>query len=156
MLRRIFPLPADNRFRGHPFALWLFVPLTLVVIVRSCLHVFLGDGGAQSIATIPLDTFSTGAVATVISIFALWGLSQLLLALIFAVVWFRYRALISLMYLIFLVENLGRIAIGMGKPVFAVETPPGAPGSYIFALVSLVGLILSLRWREDPSPAPGG
>jgi len=44
--------------------------LTVITIGRSLAHIFLPDGGAQSIATIPLDSFTTNGEATVIHIFA--------------------------------------------------------------------------------------
>jgi hypothetical protein len=47
--------------------LWL---MTLVGVIRSLLHIFLPDGGAQSIATIPLTTFPIEAQAVVVGMFA--------------------------------------------------------------------------------------
>ncbi len=70
MLERLFPAQIDNQFRGHKFALWFFYPITLLTIVRRLIHVFRFDGGAQSIATIPLDTFTAAGSATVIAMFA--------------------------------------------------------------------------------------
>ena len=151
MLDRLLPSPVDNRVRGHKLALWLFYPITLVSLVRSCIHIFRSDGGAQSIATIPLDTFPPDAAVTLIGLFAQWGLSQLLMAGLFAVVLFRYRALLSLMYLLLLAENLGRVCIGAMKPIVTVETPRGGPASLIFIVVAALGLILSLRWKDDPA-----
>ena len=96
MLDRILPERIDNHYRGHRFALWVFYPITLMTVGRSLIHIFRSDGGAQSIATIPLDTFVSGGAETVISVFALWGLSQLLIGLLFVLVSFRYRAMIPL------------------------------------------------------------
>jgi hypothetical protein len=150
LLERLFPSPVDNRVRGHPFALWLFCLITLITIVRSCIHIFRGDGGAQSIATIPLDAFTPDGAASLIAIFAQWGLSQLVIGLLFVVVAVRYRSLLSLMYVLLLVEYVGRIAIGAMKPVVTLETPPGGPASIGAIVVSLVGLVLSLRWKDEP------
>jgi hypothetical protein len=79
MLSRLLPKRLDNDYRGHPIALWLFYPITLMTLVRSGLHMFLPDGGAQSIATIPLDTMTPHGASAVVLTFALWGLSQFLL-----------------------------------------------------------------------------
>jgi hypothetical protein len=68
---------------------------------------------------------------------------------LFAVVLVRYRALIPLMYLVIIVENVGRIAVGSMKPIVTLATPPGRPGSFVFIAVALVGLVLSLRSEED-------
>ena len=58
-------------------ARWVLVGLTLITLGRSPIHMFKYDGGAQSIATIPLDTFTPGGSAAVVLIFALWGLSAI-------------------------------------------------------------------------------
>jgi len=151
MLDRLLPSPIDNQVRGHKLALWLFYPIALISLVRSCLHIFLSDGGAQSIATIPLDTFTPDGAMTLIGLFAQWGLVQLLMAVLFAVVLFRYRALLSLMYLLLLAENVGRVSIGAMKPIVTLETAPGGPGSLVFIVVAAMGLILSLRWKDAPA-----
>ena len=77
MKYRLLPSSFDNNFDGHSISLWLFGLITTVTLGRSLTHIFLPDGGAQSIATVPLDQYSSGAESSVISTFALWGLSQL-------------------------------------------------------------------------------
>ena len=145
MLGRILPERIDNQHRGHKFALWAFYPITLMTVGRSLVHIFGSDGGAQSIATIPLDTFVSGGAQTVVSVFALWGLSQLLIGLLFVLVLFRYRAMIPLMYVLILAEYLGRIGIGLTKPIVTVGTPPGSSGSFVLIVLGIIGLALSLR-----------
>jgi hypothetical protein len=152
VLDLLFPTRADNDYRGHPIALWVFVPITLITLVRSCIHIFAPDGGAQSIATIPLDTMTSGGAQGVVTIFALWGLSQLLLGFVYVVVLWRYRALVPLMYLLVLVEYAGRMAIGAMKPIASLETPPGATANPIFITVALVMLVLATR-EASPSEA---
>jgi len=142
MLDRILP-------RGHRLALWLFYPITLMTVGRSLVHIFRSDGGAQSIATIPLDSFVSGGADTVISVFALWGLSQLLIGLLFVLVLIRYRAMLPLMYVLILAEYLGRIGIGLTKPIVTVGTPPGGPGGLVLIVLAMLGLILSLRGEAD-------
>lgn len=155
MLDRILPERIDNHYRGHRLALWLFYPITLMTVGRSLVHIFRSDGGAQSIATIPLDSFVSGGADTVISVFALWGLSQLLIGLLFVLVLVRYRAMIPLMYVLILAEYLGRIAIGLTKPIVTVGTPPGGPGGLVLIVLAMLGLILSLRgeanWAQQES-----
>ena len=45
-------------------------------------HIFAEDGGAESIAGIPLSSYSSEAANNIVSIFAQWGFSQLVLACI--------------------------------------------------------------------------
>lgn len=147
MIERLLPRTADNHYRGHPLALWLFIPITLVTLARSLIHILRFDGGAQSIATIPLDQYSGEAAQTIVSIFGMWGLSQLLLGAVFALVLFRYRSLLPLMYLLFVAEWSGRLLIGLWKPVATVGQAPGAVGNLILPWIGVGLLILSMRGR---------
>lgn len=141
---KLFPKQVWNRFPGQKIALYAFIPLPLMLIVRSCIHLVAPDGGAQSIATIPLDTYSDGATANIIAIFSQWGLSQLLLAGLFLLTLVRYRSLIPLFYLIFIFEQIGRISVGMFKPIATLETAPGAAGNLPLLAIALIMLVLSL------------
>ena len=145
MRNRLLPSSFNNEFDGHSAALWLFGLITTVTLGRSLAHVFLPDGGAQSIATVPLSQYSSGAESSVISIFAIWGLSQLLLAIVMLIAALRYRSMIPLLYLFLICEYVGRIFIGIFKPLETLQSPPGATGSFIILGASLVGLLLSLR-----------
>ena len=147
MWKKVFPSSFDNSFGGHAAALWLFYLITIITIGRSLAHLFLPDGGAQSIATIPLDEYTSGAATTVISIFAFWGLSQILIAVMMSVVALRYRSMIPLMYLIVLAEYLGRISVGLLKPLETVSTPPGSTGTPFLILAVLIGLTLTLKTK---------
>ena len=144
MLDKLLPEQV-TRYSGHPLAKWVFVALTVITIGRSLVHMFAADGGAQSIATIPLDAYSTAAADTVIFLFALWGLSQLIIGLLYGVVLWRYQGLIPLMYLLMIFEYAMRIVLGNLKPIVTTTTAPGAIGDYILVPLALVMLILSLR-----------
>jgi len=74
--------------------------------------------------------------------FGLWGSSQLLMSLIQLLVFFRYRSLIPLMYLIIILEILLRMLIGAIKPVNFVGIPPGAIGNYVVLPVA----VMMLAW----------
>lgn len=144
ILKTLFPKHVTNKYPGQKIALYVFIPLTLMLIFRSCVHLAAPDGGAQSIATIPLDSFSDAAAANVIAIFGQWGLSQLLLAGLFLLVLVRYRSLIPLFYLVFVLEWSGRMAVAHFKPTVTLETSPGAASSLPFLAIALVMLVLSL------------
>ena len=64
-LSLLLPKTIDNNFSGHRVSLWFFYLLTAVTLWRSQHHLFSADGGAQSIATIPLDTYSPGPSTTI-------------------------------------------------------------------------------------------
>jgi hypothetical protein len=148
MIDKMFPKQLNNDYSGHALARWVFVLLTIVTLIRSLIHMFTSDGGAQSIATIPLDSYSQGGAAAVVLIFSMWGLSQLLLGLLYVVVLWRYQAFIPFMYLLITIEYAGRIILGLIKPVETTGTTPGGIGNLIFVPLAIVMLILSLRQQE--------
>ncbi len=146
ILALIFPAPANNKYQGSSISLYVFCLLTIITLVRSWIHFGFADGGAQSIASIPLDHFSSQASATIISIFSTMGLSQLLFGLLYVVVIFRYRSLIPLMWLFILLEYaVGMSVVFFWKPLTTITTPPGEIGGPIVILIALVMFILSLK-----------
>jgi hypothetical protein len=149
ILNLFFPTPADNTYRGRKIALWLFYPITLFTIARSLVHILAPDGGAQSIATFPLDSYTYSGAAAVVHLFALWGLSQLLLGLIYLVILWRYRSLIPLMYLLLAIEYSARLLLGGFKPVELSGTAPGAIGNIFLIPLALLMLFLSLSSRKE-------
>ena len=153
--QRLLPRQIDNEFPGARLALWFFYPFTLLTLWRSQHHLIAVDGGAQSIATIPLDTYATGAAGTVIGVFALWGLSQLVIALIYLVAAIRYRSLIPFLYLLAAVEYLVRMTyIPAFKAIETEGTAPGAAGNLPLLLFASLMLILSL-WRKGNTAEQG-
>ena len=148
MFENLFPETITNSYRGTSIAKWVFVAVTLMTIARSLAHIFLPDGGAQSIATIPLDSFTANGAAALIHIFALWGLSQLLFGLFYVIVLWRYQSLIPLMWLFILIEYSGRLLLAFVKPFETAGTAPGAIGNYIFIPLALFMLLLSLREKD--------
>ena len=119
----------------------LITIFTLVGVVRSLLHIFLPDGGAQLIATIPLDSFSEEAKAVVIGMFALWGLSQLLSSLVYVYILMKRKEWLPFAWFLLLIEYASRWLVGQFKPFETVQTAPGAIGNYVFMLLSVVMLV---------------
>ena len=148
MVRRILPEKVTNEFRGHGFTKWAFYLITAVTIGRSLIHVFLFDGGAGSIAGIPLGGYSTGAANAVVFVFGLWGLSQLLMALMYVIVAIRYKSLIPLMYCLLVLEYAARLILGFLRPLTTLHTAPGETGNYILTPLCLLLLVFSLMWPK--------
>ncbi len=143
----LLPAKADNTLSGSNLPFYLFVLLTLIGTMRSFIHIFSPDGGAGSIAGMDLSAGANG----IIFAFALWGSAQLIYALLQWVVVLRYRSLIPLMWLIQLLETLGRMLVGRIKPVTFAHTPPGSYQNYIYLLLAVVMLGLSL-WSATRQP----
>ncbi len=144
MLNRIFPERIDNHFRGHKIALWIFALITVMTLSRSLTHIFRSDGGAQTVSHIPLDKFVNGGAQTVIWAFAAIGLSQLLLGLLFVVVLLRYRAMIPLMYVMYLGEYLGAKGIYLLKPYVRTAASSVGPAFLVLIVIAGIGFALSL------------
>lgn len=152
--RLIAPVRIDNCFRGHPLALWLFGGVTVLTLWRSQHHLFAADGGAQSIAQIPLDTYADAAAGAVIGVFALWGLSQLIVGLVYLLALVRYRALIPALCVLMIVEYALRFWVLWAKPIETLGTAPGAVINLPMIALGVVMLGLSC-WRRPDAQAQG-
>ncbi len=145
----LLPRRIDNTFRGRKLALWLF---GLLVFMKSALalnSIFNGRSVATSADGIPLDTFGPDGAQAVVSLFAIWGLGHLTLCAVALLALVRYRAMVPLLFAVFLLEHLARRLILTLMPI--VRTP-GAPAPAINLLLlglMVVGLVLSLYTRAD-------
>ena len=149
MINKLFPKNVNKNYYGLYIAKWMFLVITILTISRSLAHLFLPDGGAQSIATIPLESYSVNASKVIIGMFAQWGLSQLMVGVLFIIVIWRYQSLIPLMWLFVFFEYGGRLLLGIYKPFETSGTAPGAIGNFIFPFLALIMLILSMKERKE-------
>ena len=134
----------ENRIPNNKFVYYFTWLLVVFNFFRSLEHIFNEDGGAESIAGIPLESYSSEAANNIISIFAQWGFSQLVLACILLLVVLKMREFIPLMLLIIALENILRGAVGVYKPLILGDAPPGAV-SPIIGLVTLAVFFISIR-----------
>lgn len=147
MLNRILPACIDNHYRGHRLGLWLFVPITLQKVGVSLTHLLKADGGAQSISTISLDTYSPSAAQNIVGLFARMGLAQLALATLFVLVLVRYRAMIPLMYVLIVAQYIASRVVSELKPLVLAGTSGASTPTLVIAILSFSGLVLSLIGR---------
>jgi len=114
----------------------------LVMVVRSCIHLFAVDGGAQSIAGI--DTSVEGG-NNIIAIFHQWGAIQLILAVLLFVLFFRYPGFTPLILLTLALDPVMRFIAGQMMSLTTTGTPPGealnAAAFYLLALLFIASLI---------------
>jgi hypothetical protein len=134
-----FSSTKSTYFKVH-FVL-LFV-ITLITLIRSLLHIFLPDGGAGVIATIPLENYSEPAQATIVSMFAFWGLSQTMVAVVMIIVLWKMPQSSPLLYVLIAFEYLSRILIGLYKPFETIQTAPGVYGNYLLLFIALGALLI--------------
>ncbi len=143
-MKKIIPETIENQIPSNKFVYYFTWLLVAFNFFRSLEHIFNEDGGAQSIAGIQLESYSSEAANNIISIFAQWGFSQLVLACILLLVVLKMREFIPLMLLIVALENILRGAVGLYKPLILGDAPPGAV-SPIIGLVTLAVFFISIR-----------
>jgi hypothetical protein len=137
----LFPA-ADRVYRGSRISFYFLVLVAAAGTIRSLIHILAVDGGATSIAGLDIQVEGGN---NIVAMFAQWGASQLILALIYWLVILRYRFLVPAMIVTVALEQALRIGAGLLKPVEVAAPPPGEYGSYILLPLALLFLFLSLR-----------
>lgn len=146
---RFLPQRVDNTYRGYKLALWLFGLVVFMKVAMSLNAIFNGHFVASSADGIPLDTFTPAGAQAVVSMFAAWGLSQLIICLLCLLVLARYRAMIPFMFALLLLEHLSRRLIFHVMPIVRTGTPPGFIVNVVLLALMVVGLALSLRSQSN-------
>ena len=139
-IKRLLP-KNPTKFEGFRAVRIVTAIYLLVMVVRSCIHLFAADGGAQSIAGI--DTSVEGG-NNIIAIFHQWGAIQLILAVLLLVLFFRYPGFTPLILLTLALDPVMRFIAGQMMSLTSTGTPPGeALNGASFCLLALL-LIASL------------
>ncbi len=127
---------------GYTFVRVIAFVYMLVIIARSCIHLFSADGGAESIAGI--DTSVAGG-QNIIAIFHQWGAIQLLLISFMTVLFFFYQGLTPLIVLFLSLDAPLRALAGMMGKVESAHTPPGEalnwPAFFLLLILFIVSLL---------------
>jgi hypothetical protein len=110
--------------------------------------IFNGYTVATTADGIPLDTYPPAAVRTIVSLWALLGLSSVMLCLLCILALVQYRSMVPLMFAMFLLEYLGRRLILQFLPIVRTGTPPGVYINLALLAVMIAGLALSLSGRD--------
>lgn len=139
-LNKVFPTdPAI--FEGSQIVRIVLALLLLVMVVRSCIHLFAADGGAQRIGGI--DTSVEGG-NNIIAIFHQWGAIQLILSALLVVLYFRYPGFTPLIVLTVALDPVMRFVASRKLNVTSTRKPPGAvlnaPAFVILMLLFLASI----------------
>jgi hypothetical protein len=119
----------------------------VLVIVRSCIHLFSSDGGANSIAGIDV-TVAGGD--NIIAIFHQWGAIQLILAVLLSLLFIRYPGFTPLVLLTLAMDPIMRAIAGQMKPVTSEGAPPGESLNWpSFILIGLLFIFSLIEKREQ-------
>jgi hypothetical protein len=154
MLDRLLPRRPDSGFEGHPFALWLLWLLLGLMMIVSLRSIFDTAAVASGPDGLPLATVGASARQTILMLFALDSVGELTIALIGVVALLRYKALVPMIYLFLIGEQVGR------RLVIQAHLVPRAEGSLsgwylVFAILGSLSLgfilsLLPLRAKSRP------
>ena len=145
-INKVFP-KNPSRYEGFRIIRLIALLYMLVMVVRSCIHLFAPDGGAQSIAGI--DTSVEGG-DNIIAIFHQWGAIQLILAVLLLVMFFRYAGLTPLVLLTLALDPVLRFVAGQQMSLTTIGTPPGEALNGV-AFYLLLVLFLGSLWNKKPN-----
>jgi hypothetical protein len=142
-IKKIFPKDT-SRYAGFRIIRLIALLFIFVMVIRSCIHLFAPDGGAQSIAGI--DTSVEGG-DNIIAIFHQWGAIQLILAVLLLVLFFRYPGLTPLILLTLTLDPILRFVAGQQMSLTTTGTPPGEALNGV-AFYLLLVLFLGSLWKK--------
>ena len=142
-IKRVFP-NNPSKFEGFRIIRLIALLFMFVMVIRSCIHLFAPDGGAQSIAGI--DTSVEGG-DNIIAIFHQWGAIQLVLAILLLVLFFRYPGLTPLILLTLALDPILRFVAGQQMSLTTTGTPPGEALNGV-AFYLLLVLFLGSLWKK--------
>lgn len=136
----VFP-KNPRTFTGFRVVRFLLAIYMLVLLIRSCIHFFSPDGGANSIAGIDI---SVEGGDNIVAIFHQWGAMQLLLVLLLYALFIKYPGLTSLIALTLVIEPIFRFISGKIMSVTTEGTPPGeslnGASFYLLAIIFIASL----------------
>ena len=141
MRNQIFP-ENPREYRGFGVVRLVTLAFLLIVVVRSVIHLFTPDGGAESIAGI--DTSVSGG-KNIIALFHQWGAIQLLLVALMLVLFFVYKGFTPMIILFLALDAPMRALAGMMGQIESAHTPPGEalnwPAFFVLATLFIVSLL---------------
>jgi hypothetical protein len=142
-IKKVFPNNPSS-YEGIRIIRLIAALYMFVMVVRSCIHLFAADGGAQSIAGI--DTSVEGG-DNIIAIFHQWGAIQLILAVLLLVLFFRYPGLTPMILLTLTLDPILRYVAGQQMSLTTTGTPPGEALNGV-AFYLLLVLFLGSLWKK--------
>ena len=140
-MNKVFP-EFPTLFEGSQIVRVALALVLLVMVVRSCIHLFAADGGAQRIAGI--DTSVEGG-NNIIAIFHQWGAIQLILAVFLSVLFFRYPGFTPLILLTAAFDPVMRFVASRVKAVTSTRTPPGAALNGVAFVIVMLLFVASIQ-----------
>jgi hypothetical protein len=142
-------LPENPReYRGFGVVRLVTLAFLLIVVVRSMIHLFTPDGGAESIAGI--DTSVSGG-NNIIALFHQWGAIQLLLVGLMLTLFFAYKGFTPLIIFFLALDAPMRALAGMMGNIESAHTPPGEALNWpVFFVLAALFIFSLLEKKAKP------
>ena len=150
MSSKLLPRLVDNTYRGRKLALWLFAVVVAVKMLQCVLTIFNGNYVLRGADAIPLDTYTSAGAQAVVAIWAVASFNRLLIGLLGVLVLVRYRSLIVSMFVLLVVQDLGRTAILYFLPIVLSAVPLASITNSAISVLTIVGLLLSVWETKRP------
>ena len=156
-MKFISPLPtkANNNYQGLKPALWFFYLYLLLVAFRSFTHMFAQDAGLNSIASIIIfpEVNNLNPNSVIYFIGSLWGSSQIVVLFISIIFLIKYKSLLSLAWLVFVLDNILRIITmtmhSLDQNYLNSTAPGGLVGTSVMLFVTLLMFFISTIERKQ-------
>ncbi len=148
MFEDLLPRSIDNRYRGNKLALVIFGLLVLIKSVIGVNSILNGHAVMTTADGIALDTYPAAAAQNFVALWALIGLSHVVIGALCALVLVRYRSMVPLMFVLLLLQHLGGRLILHFLPIVRTGAPPASAINLALLTLMIVGLALSL-WRRQ-------
>lgn len=154
MTGTLMPRQAADDYRGHRSAAWLLAAVLLLLTAMSANSIFNGHYVATVADGLPLDSYGAGAAQVIVSFYAMWGVAQLTIVAFGVVALVRYRALVPLVFVLLLAEQVLWRVVHYALPIARQGAAAGSWFIYALLAVTLAGCVLSL-WQRRRKGAHG-
>lgn len=147
---RLLPPSTNAAYEGSLLAAHLLAVLGVLTIVPGCIHSFLPDGGAGTIAGLDLGRCRS----VIVALFAWAGATQIVFGLVMLLAATRYRPLVPLLLALVLVERgLHAAEAWLPSNRMTDHHPPEHYAVLIALPLVTAALVISLRGRRAPGVA---
>jgi len=153
MLEMLFPKSADNNYLGYKSVLYIFIPFLMLMTWRSVIHMSFEEFGLHGIANVKVLTGNPDPMPLIYAFFSVWGLIQLIFCAFAWIVIIRYRSLMPLIILAFLVEWSVRVFTSsaiVNNSIYSDGITPGMVYAPYVTLFLLILFVFSLIKKIDP------
>ena len=141
----LLPKLITNEFYGSKIALWGFVLFVALMTGRSVIHMFFEEYGFHSIANFTFIKGDPDPNPVIYLFFSLWGFEELIICALCWIVIFKYKSLIPLMYVFWILEwgvRLFYYPKDLDLNLYTTGPTPGAEGApYVFILLITLFLL---------------